>query len=84
MFTRFLVILNRVAKSFSGSHSSVVVIVIAKYKHTPPLFVKSVHTTPYLWNSLSIDITEENRPFSSFRQNAKDSMIDYYNSVINS
>ena len=70
-------------KSFSGSHLSVIAIVTAKYKHTLPLFVKSVHTTPYLWNSLSIDI-KKIRPFSSFRQNVKNSMIDDYNSVINS
>ena len=50
MFTWFFVILNRVEKSFSGSNLRVILILIAKYKHTPPLFVKSVHTTPYLWN----------------------------------
>ena len=35
----------------------------------------------YLWNSLS---TKKIKPFSSFRQNIKNSVIDGYNSVINS
>ena len=58
------------------------------------LFVKSVHTTQYgirsvsytgtnLWNSLSTDI-KKIKPFSSFHQNIKNSMIDGYNTVIDS
>ena len=57
------------------------------------LFVNSVHITQYgirslsytgtnLWNSLS-DV-EKIKPFSSFRQNIKNSMIDGYNTVIDS
>ena len=58
------------------------------------LLVKSVHTTQYgirshrytgtnLWNYLSIDV-KKTRPFSNFRQNITNSMIDGYNTVINS
>ena len=58
------------------------------------LFVKSVHTTQYgirslsytgpkLWNSLSIDV-KKIKPFSSFRQHIKNSVIDGYNTVIDS
>ena len=58
------------------------------------LFVKSVHTTQYgirspsytgtnLWNSLSTDVNKI-KPFSSFRQNIKNCMIDGYNTVIDS
>ena len=62
------------------------------------LFVKSVHTTQYgirslsytgpkLWNSLSIDV-KKIKPFSSFRQYIKNSMIGDqsgdYNTIINS
>ena len=58
------------------------------------LFVKSVHTTQYgirslsytgskLWNSLSIDVTKI-KPFSSFRQYIKNSVIDGYNTIIDS
>ena len=53
------------------------------------LFVKSVNTTQYsirplsytgpkLWNSLSI------KPFSSFHQHIKNSVIDGYNTIIDS
>ena len=56
------------------------------------LFVKSVHTTQYdirslsytgpkLWNSLSIDV-KKIKPFSSFRQYIKNSVIDGYNTMI--
>ena len=58
------------------------------------LFFKSVHTTQYgirslrytgtnLWNSLSINV-KKTKPFSSFHQNLKNSMINDYNGVINS
>ena len=58
------------------------------------LFVKSVHTTQYgirsfsytgpkLWNSLSIDV-KKIKPFSSFRQYIKNSVIDGYNTIIDS
>ena len=58
------------------------------------LFVKSVHITQYgirslsytgskLWNSLSIDVTKI-KPFSSFRQYIKNSVIDGYNTIIDS
>ena len=56
------------------------------------LFVKSVHTTqfgirslsytgPKLWNSLSIDV-KKIKPFSSFCQYIKNSVIDGYNTII--
>ena len=56
------------------------------------LFVKSVHATQYgipslsytgpkLWNSLSIDV-KKIKPFSSFRQHIKNSVIDGYNYTI--
>ena len=52
------------------------------------LFVKSVHTTQYgirslsytgpeLWNSLSVHVNKI-KPFSSFRQSIKNSVIDGY------
>ena len=58
------------------------------------LFVKSVHTTQYgirslsytgpkLWNSLSINV-KRIMPFSSFCQYIKNSVIDGYNSIIDS
>ena len=58
------------------------------------LFVKTVHTTQYgirslsytgtnLWNSLSTDV-KKIKPFSSLRQNIKNSMIDGYNTIIDS
>ena len=58
------------------------------------ILIKSVHYTQYgirslrytgtnLWNSLSIDV-KKIRPFSSFRQNSKNFIIDGYNSVFNS
>ena len=58
------------------------------------LFVKSVHTTQYgirslsytgpkLWNSLSIDV-KKIKPFSSFRQHIKNSLIDSYTTSIGS
>ena len=58
------------------------------------LFVKSVQTTQYgirslsytgpkLWNSLSIDV-KKIRPLSSFRQYIKNSVIDGYNTIIDS
>ena len=58
------------------------------------LFVKSVHTTQYgirslsytgpkLWNSLSIDV-KKIKPFSSFHQYIKNSVIDGYNTIIDS
>ena len=58
------------------------------------LFVKSVRTTQYgirslsytgpkLWNSLSIDV-KKIKPFSSFRQYIKNSVIDGYNTIIDS
>ena len=53
---------------------------------TRPQFVKSINTTLYgihslrftgtnLWNSLPINV-KKIKPFSSFRQNVKNSMID--------
>ena len=56
------------------------------------LFVKSVHTNQYgvrspsytgpkLWNSLSINV-KKIKPFSSFRQYIKNSVIDGYNTII--
>ena len=58
------------------------------------LFVKSVHSTQYsirslsytgpkLWNSLSIDV-KKIKPFSSFRQHIKNSVIDGHNTIIDS
>ena len=58
------------------------------------LFVASVHTTEYgirslsytgpkLWNSLSIDL-KKIKPFSSFRQYIKNSVINGYNTIIDS
>ena len=58
------------------------------------IMIKSVHYIQYgirslrytgtnLWNSLSIDV-KKMRPFSSFRQNSKNFIIDGYNSVFNS
>ena len=58
------------------------------------LFVKSVHTTQYgirslsytgpkLRNSLSID-AKKIKPFSSFRQHSKNSLIDGSNTIIDS
>ena len=58
------------------------------------LFVNPVHTTQYgirslrytgttLWNSLPINV-KQITPFLRFRQNIKNSMVNSYNSVINS
>ena len=58
------------------------------------LFVNPVQTTQYgirslrytgtyRWNSLPINV-KQITPFSIFRQNIKNSLIDVYNSVINS
>ena len=41
------------------------------------------YTGPKLWNSLSIDVKKIN-PFSSFRQYIKNSVIDGYNTIIDS
>ena len=41
------------------------------------------YTGTNLWNSLSIDV-KKIKPFSSFLQNIKNSVIDGYKSVINS
>ena len=40
-------------------------------------------TGPKLWNSLSIEV-KKTKPFSSFRQYIKNSVIDGYNTVIDS
>ena len=58
------------------------------------LFVKSVHTTQYgirslsytspkLWNSLSVAV-KKIKLFSSFRQYIKNSVIDGYNTIVDS
>ena len=58
------------------------------------LFFKSVYTTQYgilslsytgqkLWNCLSIDVKKD-KPFSSFRQYIKNSVIDGFNTIIDS
>ena len=58
------------------------------------LFVKSVYTNQYSihslsytapkpWNSLSIDV-KKIKPFFSFRQYIKNSVIDVYNTIIDS
>ena len=58
------------------------------------LFVKYVHTTQYgirslsytglkLWNFLPIDV-KKIKPFFSFRQHIKNSVIDGYNTIIDS
>ena len=58
------------------------------------LLVKSVHTNQYgipslnytgpkLWNTLSIDV-KKMKPFSSFRQYIKNSVVDGYNTIIDS
>ena len=63
--------------------------------HIDNLFVKSVHTAQYgirslsytgpkLWNSLSVIDVKKIKLFSSFRQHIKNSMIDGYNTVIDS
>ena len=40
-------------------------------------------TGPKLWNSLPIDV-KKMKPFSSFRQHIKNSVIDGYNTIIDS
>ena len=58
------------------------------------LFVKSVHITQYgirslsytgqkLWNSLSMDVKKK-QPFSSLRHHIKNSVIDGYNTIVDS
>ena len=49
------------------------------YQYHHP-FLLSVTLVPNLWNSLSIDV-KKIKPFCSFCQNVKNSMIDGYNSV---
>ena len=41
------------------------------------------YTGPKLWNSLSINVRKI-KPFSSFRRYIKNSVIDSYNSIIDS
>ena len=41
------------------------------------------YTGPKLWNSLSIEV-KKIKPFSSFRQYIKNSVIDGYNTIIDS
>ena len=41
------------------------------------------YTGPKLWNYLSIDVNKI-EPFSSFRQHIKNSVIDGYNTIIDS
>ena len=48
-----------------------------------PLNTPFCYTGTNLWNSLSIDV-KKIKPFSSFLQNIKNSVIDGYKSVINS
>ena len=52
--------------------------------YTTQYGIRSVsYTGPKLWNSLSIDV-KKIKPFSSFRQYIKNSMIDGYNTIIDS
>ena len=85
MFYDFLYYFNQVSSIHSYN---------TRQSKNDNLFVKSVHTTQYgirsliytgtnLWYSLSTD-GKKIKPFSSFRQNIKNSMIDGYNTVIDS
>ena len=52
--------------------------------HTTQCGIRSLsYTGTNLWNSLSTNV-KKIKPFSSFRQNIKNSMIDDYNTVIDS
>ena len=50
---------------------------------TSALSIKTVVQSQKLWNSLSIDV-KKIKPFSSFRQHIKNSVIDGYNTIIDS
>lgn len=53
-------------------------------KQTTQYGIRSLsYTGPKLWNSLSIDV-KKIKPFSSFRQYNKNSVIDSYNTIIDS
>ena len=55
-----------------------------KYFHTTQYGIRSLSCTgPKLWNSLPIDV-KKMKPFSSFRQHIKNSVIDGYNTIIDS
>ena len=55
-----------------------------KCVHTTQYSIRSLnYTGPKLWNSLSIDV-KKMKPFSSFRQYIKNSVIDGYNSIFDS
>ena len=66
----------------------------ARQSQSDVLFVTSVHATQYdihslsytgpkLWNSLSVDV-KKIKPFSSFCQHIKNSVIDGYNTITDS
>ena len=50
---------------------------------TSALSIKTVVQSQKLWNSLSIDV-KKIKPFSSFRRHIKNSVIDGYNTIVDS
>ena len=50
---------------------------------TSALSIKTVVQSQKLWNSLSIDV-KKIKPFSSFPRHIKNSVIDGYNTVVDS